>query len=662
METSYFYCDDILNIKSYENDLHNYANTNKRNIYLLKMPKGTYEENKYRSVMILSPGYKIAMVNFEINEQEFDDYCYDVESAVSHLYKTYEYGNTLGRFREIWQQINIKEKNHSFFDKLDAFFKENYIADPRIRKWSTIIISLCTGSINDITRVKADVPRTLLEKVKQKIQLFDADQTRFIYSKSGEGKIVKIQGLSGTGKTELLLHRLKEIYTNKSAPKIFVTCHNKILADSLFKKIPEFFNFMKIPEQIEWEERLWCANAWGRYGDENSGLYRYVCYFYNLPYQNYSKSTTFDRICEDAISRIEKKPNREYAFDYIIIDECQDFPDSFFKLCELITSNKVYMAGDIFQSIFETHDIKDYQADYFLTKCYRTDPRTLMFAHAISMGLFEARILRWLRKEDWEACGYIYTEDDNNLYLTREPVHRFSDVDENYNSVEILSFEENSIASSVLNTIKAIQNDNNDVSINDICIILMDDGEHIYQWANMIESLVSSELNWEVNKAYETKKVKKDQLLMSNRNNVKGLEYPFVICITKKFVANESYRNSLYTMLTRSFIKSYLLMSSGESENISVLNNRYKKINDEKQLTLKKISKEEQGKIETRFKQLKKRKPLAEEIRELLYEKGVSEKKIEKLVSLALQMEWESLDKEELENNIKTFVNIYGSK
>ena len=32
---------------------------------------------------------------------------------------------------------------------------------------------------------------------------------------------VKIQGLSGTGKTELLLHKLKELYTNNSKPKIF---------------------------------------------------------------------------------------------------------------------------------------------------------------------------------------------------------------------------------------------------------------------------------------------------------------------------------------------------------------------------------------------------------------------------------------------------------
>ncbi len=54
-------------------------------------------------------------------------------------------------------------------------------------------------------------PETLLEKVKNKILLFDGEQSRFLYKKIDK-KVVSIQGLSGTGKTELLLHKLKELY------------------------------------------------------------------------------------------------------------------------------------------------------------------------------------------------------------------------------------------------------------------------------------------------------------------------------------------------------------------------------------------------------------------------------------------------------------------
>lgn len=46
-----------------------------------------------------------------------------------------------------------------------------------------LLISLFIGSINDIQRVKEEIPITTLDKIKQKIQLFDGDQTRFIYEK-----------------------------------------------------------------------------------------------------------------------------------------------------------------------------------------------------------------------------------------------------------------------------------------------------------------------------------------------------------------------------------------------------------------------------------------------------------------------------------------------
>ncbi|EFO1854614.1 DNA helicase, partial [Escherichia coli] len=39
-----------------------------------------------------------------------------------------------------------------------------------------------------------------------------------------------------------------------------------------------------------------------------------------------------------------------------------------------------------------------------------------------------------------------------------------------------------------------------------------------------------------------------------------GLEFPFVICVTRDISRSHSDRNSLYMMLTRSFIRSYLLL------------------------------------------------------------------------------------------------------
>lgn len=191
METSYFYSDS-LNLGDIENVLSRFASENKHSIYLLRTPKGDNEETTYQSVMILSPGYKIALVNLEADTHIFDDYKYDIEMSVSHLYKTYEYEKVLGRFKTIWSHVVDFSMTKRDLSDVSDLFRRLRIADPKYNKWATIIISLCTGSINDIERVKAEVPITLLDKVKQKIQLFDADQTRFIYQNKGESKRVKI--------------------------------------------------------------------------------------------------------------------------------------------------------------------------------------------------------------------------------------------------------------------------------------------------------------------------------------------------------------------------------------------------------------------------------------------------------------------------------------
>lgn len=79
-----------------------------------------------------------------------------------------------------------------------------------------------TGSINDIDKIGAAQPKTILEKVKRNIVLFDGEQTRFIFKNYAIKKMISVQGLSGTGKTELLLHKLKELYINDDETTIFL--------------------------------------------------------------------------------------------------------------------------------------------------------------------------------------------------------------------------------------------------------------------------------------------------------------------------------------------------------------------------------------------------------------------------------------------------------
>jgi len=190
-----------------------------------------------------------------------------------------------------------------------------------------------------------------------------------------------------------------------------------------------------------------------------------------------------------------------------------------------------------------------------------------MFSHALGMGLFESPKLRWLEDNEWNACGYLInkSQDGSEYRLTREPLRRFEDLEqEGFKSVELVktSVELGEDAElKVLEIIRSIRDENPTVLADDIGVIFIDSSKNTYLSADRLEASIPREFGWKVNKAYESKEKIKDTLFVSNKNNVKGLEFPFVICITKKLSTNRSYRNALYMMLTRSFIRTYLLIS-----------------------------------------------------------------------------------------------------
>jgi superfamily I DNA and RNA helicase len=554
--------------------LRNHCETNHQQAYVIDKPLGDskYSYDFQNGLVLLLPKHKITFVNLGGDSGEFDGFVDDFIEDLGSISDKFRYKDVIGRpraWRDLIESINFDPMTFNTKDLLE----KTYIAAPDRQRVCELLISLLTGSINDVETVKADIPQTLLDKVKQKILLFDGDQTRFIYEQLAQ-KTVKIQGLSGTGKTELLLHKLKEVYIGKPDSKIAFTCHNKILADNLRRRIPDFFNFMKVEQQIAWNERLWCTHAWGSQNDINSGIYRYICQKYDLTFYRWGPSMPFDRACKEALKELEGREIYEFAFDYVFIDESQDFPDSFFELCEKVTRETAFIAGDIFQSIFDENIADKVEPDYLLSKCYRTDPRTLMFAHSLGMGLFEKKKLRWLKDKEWNACGYSIEKLDNNtIYrLTREPLRRFEDLaQQEFKSVELVKTGGEFVTESstaIMKILSDIREENPTVSVDDIGIILMDAGNSVYKLADLLEQTIPRQFGWEVNKAYESKQKIKNTLFVSNKNNVKGLEFPFVICVAGWISSAPSFRNALYMTLTRSFIQTYLVLASASNGDI----------------------------------------------------------------------------------------------
>ena len=467
-------------------------------IYLLKKPiidkKADYDYQD--AFVVLMPRHKMIFINFGEEGELFEEFQDDFIDDIGYIAKKYDFINIVGRPRQ-WREEFVSEIQYSPEEfSFQNILKENEITGDELIRRGDILISLATGSINEAERLGLGVPDNILDQIKRKIILFDGEQTKFIFDEPKKKRIT-IQGLAGTGKTELLLHKIKELYTDDNECKIVFTCHNVILADSLRKRVPEFFNYMKVEEQIQWEKRLWVMRSWGSYGNPDSGVYSYICNHYHIPFSRFSYNRSFDTICREALSRLNQIEDFQSCFDYILIDESQDFSEGFFALCEKVAKKCVYVAGDIFQDIFENKSLTVVNPDFLLNKCYRTDPRTLMGAHAIGMGLFEKK-LRWLKDDEWEACGYDVKREGKNIELHRKPLKRFEDIDmSESDGITIIPSGEDEYLSTVLGTIDNIRACNPTVLPDDIGIIFMENIDANFKLASNLQSMIKEKYNFE---------------------------------------------------------------------------------------------------------------------------------------------------------------------
>lgn len=553
---------DLVEQAGIKEQIEEFAESNKKQTYVLRNPlskdDADYEYDK--AVTIFSSGVKPCFINLGDDEDGFDEYVEYFVEDIAFLSEKFKYREKIGR----------KKHWFSLFEQCEA---ENFdfaalsIEKPADRRLVDLITSLVVGSINDVSKINLEA-NGLLETIKSKIVLFDTDQTSFVF-RSGAGKKFVIQGLAGSGKTELLLHKMKEIYSRDFNARIAFTCFNKILASSMKSRIPNFFDFMRVERQIDWSNKLFCFHSWGSGRDPYSGMYRYICHSYGIPFLSL-QAGSFDHVCKVAIAAIKKiSGERKYVFDYVFMDESQDFAASFVELCELVTEKKLYVAGDVFQNIFRPIDEGVNRADMILKKCYRTDPKNLMFSHALAMGLFENPVLRWLQPHEWDACGYIYEQKNDRALISRDPLRRFEDIPADFKSTRIHQMTDGlTIAQNLVEVVKLIISNHPSVEPGDIAIILLDKDNYIYEVITQLKIQITELLGWNVNVSFETKRSDPEKVFVSNINNAKGLEFPFVICFALNLNRHPSFRNALYTMMARSFLESHLVLGKRADQEV----------------------------------------------------------------------------------------------
>lgn len=228
--------------------------------------------------------------------------------------------------------------------------------------------------------------------------------------------VQRIRGLAGSGKTIILA--LKAAYLHAQHPewKIAVSFQTRSLKGQ-FRKLINTFVIEQTNNEPDWDN-LEIIHAWGSPGPkENDGLYYSFCKDNDVEYldyraalHKYGRGKEFEGACKAAFA--QTKSVKE-VYDVILVDEAQDFPSDFLKICYHLLKDpkRLVYAYDELQSlskrslpppeeIFGTDNhgkpIVEFgpdepgkpKQDITLEKCYRNSRPVLATAHALGFGIY----------------------------------------------------------------------------------------------------------------------------------------------------------------------------------------------------------------------------------------------------------------------------------
>ncbi|HHW96330.1 MAG TPA: ATP-binding domain-containing protein [Oligoflexales bacterium] len=283
---------------------------------------------------------------------------------------------------------------------------------------------------------KSDSRGAKLKRLEDSIANLDTLQGRAVIE-TVEG-VQRIRGLAGSGKTIVLA--LKAAYLHAQHPdwKIAVTFNTRSLKGQ-FRQLINNFTIEQTNEEPDWD-KVQIVHAWGAPGGgDRNGLYYTFCQINGLEYHdyfsakhNFGQGKEFEGACQRAL---EQCPNPTGIYDAILVDEAQDFPPSFLRICyELLKREKrlVYAYDELQnlstdslpspEEIFGKHadgtprvrlqpnEPGKPQQDVILEKCYRNSRPVLVTAHALGFGVY--------RTPDPDVgTGLVQIFDNNQLWL-----------------------------------------------------------------------------------------------------------------------------------------------------------------------------------------------------------------------------------------------------
>ena len=473
----------------------------------------------------------------------------------------------------------------AFLNNCDLLSGEEY------RQVNSIIQNVY-GMINIDDR-EIDNPNSLgaiIKKRNNSMNMLDQEQFRGIYNRTG--KHMRIRGLAGSGKTILLVKKMAYThfkYRDLDLAYVFYTKSLKQYVEELFKTYYKDFEKYKDPDM----SKIHILHSWG--GSEMEGFYSKVCTDNDLKFHSYGSAQKltgadkYDAVCEEVLKNTEL--NIKKTYNYIFVDEAQDFKLNFFKLAlkTLQYTGKLIYAYDELQSLNNTNPMPS-KGDIFgqeecedidLSVCYRTPKEILVAAHALGLGIYKKKkdgtpdLVNMMEDYSiWKAVGYKEKEGvlgyGKHVVLERDEAIDFKPKE--CVEIKVVSNSNEQYLNIVKEIITLVENE--DVLLEDILII---DLSSMSLQNDFIEfKNIFNDVKREVGQNdYKVHLVNKDNAIKFKREGsitfttifrAKGNEANIVFVLNAhKMNSMISFsRNRLFTAMTRAKFKSYVYGIAGD--------------------------------------------------------------------------------------------------
>lgn len=402
----------------------------------------TFKSYNYNNEQIRFIGEDYWELNGEKVENEieyFNDYCYELSTDI------YRPSNKLMKKVNFNQYVVFPFLDYSKLEKKDYYIEDLYnsnsvlfddylninlldnleikrINDADWKLLQSIIQKANALSKNNGIRLREPL-KNLGEAIifnENKICVLDEQQLDASMQLTEEAE--RIRGLAGTGKTIVLAMKAARLHYEYPEAQILYTFYTQSLYTQITNLVSLFYRKLKGDEPNF--DNLKIMHSWG--GKVKKGVYSHTCSVNGIRPKTYRdvrySSDPFGSICEELINN---KLLEEY--DYVLIDEAQDLPISFFRLIEKITKSpkrivwaydELQSTGDItipdadelfgFGSDGQPRVVLNPKNDFILKKSYRNNINVLFLAIGLGFGMYSKRgIVQMInREETWRALGF----------------------------------------------------------------------------------------------------------------------------------------------------------------------------------------------------------------------------------------------------------------